>query len=81
MATLDQQLLAVYDEFNRKQKIKTHLQHLHLVIAQKEQEQEALALILDEEQADLVRIIRLDSFTDMGVVSSMECFLVFFRRD
>ncbi len=53
MATLDQQLLAVYDEFNRKQKIKTHLQHLHLIIAQKEQEKEELAMILDEEQADL----------------------------
>ncbi len=53
MATLDQQLQAVYDEYNRKQKIKTHLQHLHVVIAQKEQELEMLAVILDQEQADL----------------------------
>ncbi|MBX2878270.1 MAG: hypothetical protein KTR30_39485 [Saprospiraceae bacterium] len=53
MPTLDQQLLAVYDEFNRKQKIKTHLQHLHIIIAQKEQALAKLTAILDEEQADL----------------------------
>jgi|GEM_PF-1733064 len=53
MPALDQQLLALYDDINRKQKIKTHLQHLHIVIAQKEEELESLSAILDEEQADL----------------------------
>lgn len=53
MPTFDQQLLAVYHEYNRKQKIKTHLQHLHVIIAQKEEDLEELTTILDEEQADL----------------------------
>lgn len=53
MAALDQQLLSLYDDINRKQKIKTHLQNLHIVIAQKEEELEGLTAVLDEEQADL----------------------------
>lgn len=53
MPTLDQQLLDVYDEYNRKQKIKTHLQHLHVIIGQKEEELVEVTTLLDQEQEDL----------------------------
>lgn len=56
MPKLDEQLVALYDEIHRKKKIKTHLQHLHIVIAQREEQLEELTAILHEEQADLEQL-------------------------